>query len=221
MKREARAAYGYGALVGLATVGLVFASGTLWGATLKCLPVAWLAFLAYRRGVNYLCAGLSLSALGDFVIELPEGFLAGLGLFLCAHLAYTVGLFRLRSNLAPLRALPFVAWGIAMNRVLASSEAPRLAIAAYSIAILVMVWRASALGGSENGVANLSTAAIFVGALLFALSDSLIAVNRFLTPLPHARFWIMSTYWAAQGLLATGWLSFVVPASFPRSTGRR
>lgn len=45
---------------------------------------------------------------------------------------------------------------------------------------------------------------VFGGAILFMISDSLIAINKFLDPLPHANFWIMTTYIAAQYLIVTG-----------------
>ena len=40
-----------------------------------------------------------------------------------------------------------------------------------------------------------------VGGVLFVLSDSLIAINGFVTPVPHERLLIMSTYYAAQILI--------------------
>ena len=46
-------------------------------------------------------------------------------------------------------------------------------------------------------------AARWVGAAacIFMLSDALIAVNKFLTPVPLASFWILMTYYAAQLLI--------------------
>lgn len=46
------------------------------------------------------------------------------------------------------------------------------------------------------------------GAFLFILSDSLIALNMFVFPVPASDFWIMVTYYPAQALLAAGvWYS--------------
>ena len=42
---------------------------------------------------------------------------------------------------------------------------------------------------------------VAVGAVLFTLSDSLIAINQFVEPLPMADIWIMLSYYAAQYLL--------------------
>ena len=38
------------------------------------------------------------------------------------------------------------------------------------------------------------------------LSDSLLATNRFVTPLPWAQVWVLSTYYAAQALIVGGTL---------------
>jgi uncharacterized membrane protein YhhN len=45
---------------------------------------------------------------------------------------------------------------------------------------------------------------IFVGALLFIMSDSLLALNKFLVPIPYAGVIVMSTYVAAQYLIVEG-----------------
>jgi uncharacterized membrane protein YhhN len=36
---------------------------------------------------------------------------------------------------------------------------------------------------------------------MFVLSDSLIAIDRFVEPVPGARYWIMALYYGAQYLL--------------------
>jgi alkylglycerol monooxygenase len=40
-----------------------------------------------------------------------------------------------------------------------------------------------------------------VGACVFMVSDSLIAINKFVTPVPLASLWILVTYYAAQMLI--------------------
>ena len=37
-------------------------------------------------------------------------------------------------------------------------------------------------------------------------SDSLLATNRFVTPLPMAQVWVLATYYAAQALIVAGML---------------
>ena len=49
-----------------------------------------------------------------------------------------------------------------------------------------------------------SFAFIFVGALFFMVSDSLLAINKFMQPLPMASLTIMATYIVAQFLIVEG-----------------
>ena len=48
---------------------------------------------------------------------------------------------------------------------------------------------------------------VALGAGFFMLSDSLLATNRFVLPLPMAQVWVLSTYYAAQALIVGGWLA--------------
>lgn len=45
---------------------------------------------------------------------------------------------------------------------------------------------------------------IFVGAIVFVSSDSVLAFNKFYTPIEHASFYIMATYCLAQYLIVKG-----------------
>ena len=47
---------------------------------------------------------------------------------------------------------------------------------------------------------------VALGAGFFMLSDSLLATNRFVQPLPWSQVWVLSTYYAAQALIVGGWL---------------
>jgi uncharacterized membrane protein YhhN len=42
-----------------------------------------------------------------------------------------------------------------------------------------------------------------LGGLLFMVSDTLLAVNKFAQPLPLSALWILSTYWLAQACIAS------------------
>jgi uncharacterized membrane protein YhhN len=69
-----------------------------------------------------------------------------------------------------------------------------LAVTVYSLIISVMVVTAT---GTPSWLA-------FAGATWFAISDSLIAHNRFVRPIPRADLPIMMTYHAGQLLLIAG-----------------
>lgn len=143
-----------------------------------------------------IAVGLLLSLLGDLLIE--ASFLAGLASFLLAHLVY-IAAFTADSRAPGLpRALPFAAFGAGMYVFLR----PRLAemslpVAVYVTAICAMMWRAAARVG-RAGPAQLDEWSALAGAILFAVSDTLIALDRFRAPIPGVRYPIILLYWAGQ-----------------------
>jgi uncharacterized membrane protein YhhN len=48
--------------------------------------------------------------------------------------------------------------------------------------------------------------AVALGAGFFMLSDSLLATNKFVSPLPMPQVWVLGTYYAAQVLIVAGML---------------
>jgi uncharacterized membrane protein YhhN len=139
------------------------------------------------------------SLIGDvFLMLRRDYFVVGLGSFFIAHLAYIVGLRIGASELRPLMvsAVPVVvAAALVGGRVLREvrRRQPDLVapVSAYIGVLAVMV--AAALATGEPLAA--------FGAVFFMASDSLIAWNRFVTPLPWAPVTIMVTYHLAQVLL--------------------
>lgn len=63
-------------------------------------------------------------------------------------------------------------------------------VGVYAFVITTMAHRAFLLCKHERKA--------FLGALIFILSDSIIAVNKFYTPIPGAHFMIMLTYYLGQ-----------------------
>lgn len=194
----------------LALLGGLGAAGYLLGHTFgpplvrvaaKPLPALCLALWAGTFGDRYarfLTAGLVLSALGDLLLEGDGLFLAGLAAFLLAHLAYVAAFWSETPALRPLRALPFLAYGVAAFAFLRPGlGAMAVPVAAYVTAICTMMWRAAArLGASPRGTA--SGRAALLGAVLFAASDSLIALDRFHAPIAGVHYAIIVLYWAGQ-----------------------
>ena len=74
----------------------------------------------------------------------------------------------------------------------------KLAVGAYVTVIALMA--AQAIGRAVV-LRTMPATAVAVGACVFMLSDSLIAVNRFVTPLPLAGLWVLGSYYAAQLLI--------------------
>jgi alkenylglycerophosphocholine/alkenylglycerophosphoethanolamine hydrolase len=170
----------------------------------KPVPVLLLAgavALAPRSGLRIpVVAGLLVSALGDVLIQRPGGFVSGLSAFLVAHIVYTFGFWRARPAPLWMRALPVALFSgsmaaLVLPRLAGSALAP--AVAVYILAISGMLWRAGALPGAPDLPPTTGRLALG-GAILFAASDSLIAVHRFVTPLAWASVPIMLLYWLGQ-----------------------
>jgi len=75
----------------------------------------------------------------------------------------------------------------------------------YAVAICGMMIAAL---NRQRFVGDFSFRYVFLGALLFVISDSIIAVNMFNEPINNASFWIMMTYGLGQWLIVTGALCF-------------
>lgn len=143
--------------------------------------------------------GLGFSLIGDVFLMLSRDlFVAGLGSFLLAHIAYIVGLGLSGSRVTvALVAL----WGalivvLVIGRRIQRSAARadgRLAgpVAVYIGVISVMFVAAAA-------AANLLA---FVGATLFYASDAILGWDRFVSPISNGRVLTMISYHGAQALL--------------------
>ncbi|XP_039100033.1 lysoplasmalogenase isoform X1 [Hyaena hyaena] len=165
-------------------------------ALVKCLPVLCLvAFLQAARSARgyraLLQAALLCSAAGDACLVWPEAFLCGVAAFTGAHLLYlwAFGLRPLRPGLLLLVAPALLLYTGVLLLHLPPDMAPVLVT--YSLVLASMLWRGLARGGSARW-----------GALLFTLSDSVLAWDAFAQSLPHARLVVMTTYYAAQLLIA-------------------
>ncbi len=145
--------------------------------------------------------GLIASLLGDIFLMLPEHFLPGLVSFLVAHLAYIAAFTLTGDGTAPLWYLiPFLLYGALMLRWLwphlGSLRGP---VIVYMVVILLMAWQAANRWLETDQPGALLALA---GAYLFVFSDSALAVERFRGTWRSAPFWVLSTYFAAQWLIA-------------------
>jgi uncharacterized membrane protein YhhN len=176
----------------------------------KPVPALALAALTLSAGgaARLVGAGLLLSACGDVLLELPGGFLPGLGSFLLGHLMYVAAFVRLAPGLHPALVLPFAGYAVVLMTVLDPHlGSMRVPVLAYAIVLSLMAWRAAArMPLAPRG--RLRPLAGLLGAVFFMCSDTLIAIGRFVAPFTGERPSIMVTYWLAQVLIAIS----VVPA---------
>ena len=169
-----------------------------------------------------LLVAIVLSWGGDtsLTIEGEWWFIAGLGLFLLAHLAYIALFLRLPSTgrrFAPW-SLVYAAWYLAFLALLGPHLGGLvLPVAVYGAVLGTMAALASGCGG-----------VIAAGAALFVVSDSVLALGRFLPGYEFAAhdLTVMASYLAAQGLIAVGvvWsirAGRLAPAPSSPAPGRR
>lgn len=148
-----------------------------------------------------IVAGLVASLAGDVFLMLPDRFVPGLLSFLVAHVFYIIAFTHESSGLAPIwYIMPFVAYGAVMLRWLwPHLGSMRVPVMIYMGAILIMAYQAANrwIETSQDG-----TLFALAGAYLFVASDSALAVNTFRGRFRGADFWVLSTYFAAQILIA-------------------
>ena len=176
------------------------------GLLLKPIPILLLTLAAWRWAQpgwrNSLILALLFSALGDVLLAahgMVGGlFTAGLTSFLVAQVVYAQCFWRHRgpqrwrvaAALAYLPLAALMAW-----RILPGTADMAVPVALYSVAITAMV----------TGAAMADRPLLLLaGALSFALSDAILAIDHFISPVPGAGVLIMGSYYLAQGLLCAG-----------------
>jgi uncharacterized membrane protein YhhN len=160
--------------------------------------------------IIFSCAGDTL-----LMFQGKDGsfFIYGLGAFLVAHIFYILAYRQHQSSdtsnelqgLQKIRyAFPILLSGTGLVVILYSRlGGMKIPVLIYAIVLTGMVLAALFRFGKTSAS---SFALVFGGAILFMISDSLIAINKFLEPLSMAGMWIMVTYIAAQYLIVTGLL---------------
>ncbi len=172
------------------------------------IAIVFVAVRAYSSGVTsrfsfLLAVALTASLAGDVFLMLPGNyFIPGLASFLVAHLFY-IALFRqgvpwFASRPALLGTLGVGAAMYAWIWPGLTDPVLRIAVAAYVSVIALMV--AQAIGRATH-LRDPAAVAVALGAAVFMLSDSLIAINRFVQALPLVSLWVLGSYYLAQILI--------------------
>lgn len=178
------------------------AIGLIWAAPERRSPAIVLGVLA-----------LLLSWVGDVTLR---WFVVGLVFFLLAHIVYLV-LFvsRLTVRRVPWWAIAYAAWLVVLLTILGPHTGSLLVpVIAYGLVLTAMAV-----------VASRCNRWVAWGGALFVVSDSILAINRFLpdSGIPLADFLIMITYIAAQTLIVWGVLRHerarVATAEVPAQAG--
>ena len=173
------------------------------------IVTALLALTVPNHSMTYLTGiliGLGLSFAGDMLLMFHENhkmFLSGLVAFLLGHIAYTITL-TIIGDFHPIDAVSMAVlavWGTILVIILYPNLGKmKIPVILYIIIISLMVNRAlSTLVGAAFTVSQ--SWMIAIGALLFYISDLILALGRFGKPFHYHRI-NLAFYYAGQFLLA-------------------
>ena len=182
----------------LLAVAFFFIHG--WFVAIPTLYAA-IATAANRKAGGYMIPlALLASAAGDYAGS-QGNFIMQVAFFAVAHIFYICDFLprraAIRSNLCYATALAAITIGY-LGFVLAhiESQIEFVAVAIYGLIIFTM-------GATAIFQQRPLKWWYVVAALLFILSDSLIVFGKYIAPLPNRSLWVMTTYYAAQGIFMT------------------
>jgi len=166
-----------------------------------------------------IITALVFSLFGDIALMLPPdskqlSFMAGLVSFLIAHVFYILGFANnIKESQKPLKAgeifasaLPFLAFGVSFFLYMKDDLHKMLLPVLFYTSVICTMGTTAALRNKRVNAASFIW--VLAGAIIFILSDSTIALSKFVfspeNPLPYARLIIMALYITAQYLIAVG-----------------
>ena len=215
----------------LAVIGCVAAIiGGKHGLEYVCKPLimvilsSWFFFNSRRYGDRFtlfIQAGLFFSLIGDMALMFQHlddfFFLIGLGAFLLAHLCYCIAFIHNITEVGGgdgLMVSSGIAIAIALFAILFSwrlspqlDEGLMVPVIAY-VAIIACMAMLAAFRYMRTFPRSFWL--VMIGALLFMVSDTLLAINRFMKPLDWSPVVIIIAYAIAQFLIAAGALQHVL-----------
>jgi uncharacterized membrane protein YhhN len=181
-------------------------SALVKGCAVGALAVLALRSRGVRRDAGLLALGLAFATAGDVLLDLdPRLFAFGLAAFLLTHLTYICLFARNRTPGAGLGAPRFAAvllilvYSTTLSVWIVPSVGKLAApVVCYICALTAMVCAAILARFPQSWVA--------MGAVLFLISDSLLAIHKFKTPVPLRDYLVWTTYYLGQCGIALGYL---------------
>lgn len=179
------------------------------------LLLAWVVAMAGRRWpvpLRWLTVGLVFAWAGDLLLmgDSDATFALGLAAFLVMQVCYLVAFLRVPGpglvRAWPIAVVPYaLIWVVLTVLVWPGAGGMRIPVLVYGAVLVTM-----ALGALDLVLRMPQDLAwrVAAGAVLFVLSDALIAVTAFgpLTESVQASAAVMATYTAAQGLIVSGFV---------------
>lgn len=161
----------------------------------------------HLRARNFIFAAIIFSWGGDVLLLFPQHFIPGLLSFLTAHILYTLFFMQVKPKARItfreiLTAAAIVVYAISLVTFLAPYLGVlKPAVLVYTIVISLMLLSALRAFGWRSGRAGLLCVA---GAIIFVISDSILAIEKFYSPFPQSSILVMLTYGIAQWLIVEG-----------------
>jgi uncharacterized membrane protein YhhN len=174
---------------------------------IKAIPAISLSALALTtvsgsKG-KLLFVSLLFCAAGDVALELWAGkyFLVGLGFFLSAQIMFIVTFsrdFKMQRSRIPIIVILAI-YALAIASIMTPSLKEMAIPVYFYLTAITLMGIFAALRAARNKFT-------LYGAVSFIISDSIIAINRFMMPVPAADYIIMVTYYTALFLIVYGFL---------------
>ncbi len=185
------------ALFLLLAVIFFFVSG--WFVAVPTLFAAVVTAFAHKRGGVAIPLALLFSAAGDWAGSM-DNFLMQVAFFAVGHICFICDFAPRRDSLKSKRGVAALTiyMVVYLTFILShiSSKTELVAVTLYALIIFTMGATAILQRRSRYGW-------YVAAALLFILSDSLIVYGKYIGSIPNSTMWIMTTYYAAQGLFMT------------------
>ena len=163
--------------------------------------IVLVASLDMRKHWPFISA-LLFSLVGDILlmIKLPNLFIFGLGSFLITHVFY-ISIFRKLATFKPLITITFLSVvAVFFWFVLKPNVPPKLSVPVFFYMTIITAMGITASSVKINKQISYYLA---IGATLFIVSDSLIAIDRFVQAIPYPTLLIMSQRKATKNPLFT------------------
>ena len=156
--------------------------------------------LNFKRGGWLIPLALLASSAGDWAGAMGE-FIFQIAFFAVAHIFYIADFapkckFSVKRIVALVLFSPIVLPLLGYVLMHIGDRVEMIAVAIYGVLIYSM--------GFTALIQNRKFSILYaIAAMLFIFSDSCIAYNKFVEHIPNATMWIMTTYYAAQGIFCT------------------
>lgn len=169
--------------------------------TILILIIAVISSYDLQNNYKFLIYGaLLFSLLGDVMLMLPNKFLYGLVSFLMAHIIFTYGFYYLGQSFHLWLMILFIVCALSIYAYLFPTLGKyKYPVLIYVLTIFTMAWRAWEyfMQANDNG-----SLIIAIATLIFIVSDTNIALNKFKKPFKAAELIILSTYFISIWLIS-------------------